>query len=261
MENKVIWITGASSGIGEALAYKYVQSKAKVILSARNWQALEKVKTQCAYPENVAILPLDLEQHGSLENKVKDAQLLFGKIDILINNGGVSQRSLALETTLEAEQKVMNIDFWGTVILTKAVLPLMIQNGGGQIVCVSSLVGKFGTKYRSTYSAAKHAIHGYFDSLRSEVYDKNIFITIVCPGFIKTNVSINAITADGSKQGTMDEAQGAGMNVNIFANKMYKAIQSRKEEVYIGGSEVMGVYLKRFVPKLFSKIIRKKKVT
>lgn len=261
MENKVVWITGASSGIGEALVYKFAAEKARLIISSRNATALEKVKQQCAHAQHITILPLDLENHASLADKAQEALKIYGKVDVLINNGGVSQRSLALETTLAAEQKVMNIDFWGTVILTKAILPAMIQNGGGQIVCVSSLVGKFGTKFRSTYAAAKHAMHGYFDSLRNEVYDKNISITIVCPGFIKTNVSINAITADGSQQGTMDAAQGAGMDANVFAQKMYKAIRAKKEEVYIGGSEVMGVYLKRFVPGLFSKIIRKKKVT
>lgn len=261
MKEKVVWITGASSGIGEALVYKFAAENARLIISSRNAAALEKVKQQSGYPERVTILPLDLENHASLADKAQEAIQVHGKIDILINNGGVSQRSLALETSLAAEQKVMNIDFWGTVILTKSVLPSMIEKGGGQIVCVSSLVGKFGTKLRSTYAAAKHALHGYFDSLRNEVYDKNIAITIVCPGFIKTNVSINAIIADGSQQGTMDAAQGAGMDVNLFARKMYKAIYSKKEEVYIGGSEVMGVYLKRFLPGLFSKIIRKKKVT
>ncbi len=261
MEGKVVWITGASSGIGEALAYKFSKEKATIIISSRNENALQQVKNKCAFPANVFILPIDLEQHATLQNKVNEALQLTEKVDILINNGGISQRSLALETTLSAEQKVMNIDFWGTVILSKALLPSMIQNGGGQIVCVSSLVGKFGTKYRSTYAAAKHALHGYFDSLRSEMYHHRIFITIVCPGFIKTNVSINAITADGSLQGTMDEAQGAGMDVTIFAEKMYKVIRAKKEETYIGGSEVMGVYVKRFFPALFSKIIRKKKVT
>ena len=260
MENKIIWITGASSGIGEALAHRFSKEKSFLILSSRNESALQKVRNECAFPEKIKILPLDLEDLDSLPKKAEQAWKIFGTIDILINNGGISQRSLALETDLSTEQKIMTVDFWGTTVLTKALLPKMIANNGGQIICVTSLVGKFGTKFRSAYSAAKHALHGYFDSLRSEV-DENIFITMVCPGFIKTNVSINAVTGNGSRQGTMDEAQSKGMSAGVFADKMYKAILYKKEEVYIGGKEVYGVYLKRFFPKLFSKIVRKQKVT
>lgn len=261
MENKIVWITGASSGIGEALAHKFSTEKSFLILSSRNESMLQKVKNECAFPDRIKILPLDLENLDSLPQKVHEAWKCFGSIDVLINNGGISQRSLALETNLETEQKIMKVDFWGTTALSKAILPKMIANKGGQIVCVTSLVGKFGTKYRSAYSAAKHALHGYLDSLRSEVFDKNISITMVCPGFIKTSVSLNAMTGDGSMQGTMDEAQQNGMSAEKFAQKMYKAILHKKEEVYIGGKEVYGVYLKRFFPKLFSKIIRKQKVT
>ena len=155
----------------------------------------------------------------------------------------------------------MRIDFWGTVVLSKSILPKMIANNGGQIVTVTSLVGKFGTKFRSSYSAAKHALHGYFDSLRSEVWYKNISVTIVCPGFINTNVSINALVGNGKNQGTMDDAQAKGMHVDVLAEKMYNAISSKKEEVYIGGKEIYGVYIKRFFPRLFSKMMRKQKVT
>lgn len=261
MENKIIWITGASSGIGEALAHQFSKEKLWLILSSRNESVLQKVKNECAFPEKIKILPLDLEDLDSLPQKADEAWKCFGKIDILVNNGGISQRSLALDTTLKTEQRVMTIDFWGTTVLSKAILPKMIENSGGQIVCVTSLVGKFGTKYRSSYAAAKHALHGYFDSLRSEVCDKNIVITMVCPGFIKTNVSLNAVTGDGSAQGTMDDAQAKGMSAEVFAQKMYKAILHKKEEVYIGGKETYGVLLKRFFPKLFSKIVRKQKVT
>ena len=261
MENKIIWITGASSGIGEALAHQFSKEKSFLILSSRNETALQKVKNECAFPDRIKILPLDLEDIVSLPQKVAEAWDCFGSVDILINNGGISQRSLALETTLETEQRIMTIDFWGTTVLSKAILPKMIANKRGHIVCVTSLVGKFGTKYRSTYAAAKHALHGYFDSLRSEVYDKNISITMVCPGFIKTNVSLNAMTGNGTTQGTMDDAQANGMNAAKFAQKMYRAILDKKEEVYIGGKEKYGVHLKRFFPKLFSKIVRNQKVT
>jgi short-subunit dehydrogenase len=155
----------------------------------------------------------------------------------------------------------MNVNFWGTVILSKAVLAQMLTQNSGSIVCISSLVGKFGTKYRSAYAASKHALHGYFDSLRIELDNPNIHIMLACPGFIKTNVTLNALTSNGSAQGTMDNAQANGMLPAECAKQIIKAIKTKKEEIYIGGKEINGVLLKRFFPKLFSKIIRKAKVT
>ena len=261
MKNKVIWITGASSGIGEALVYAYSNAGAKLIISSRNRDELYRVKANCKSPVNIHVLPLDLENTASLADKALDALRIYGHVDLLINSGGISQRSLSLETTLETEQRIMDVNFWGTVLLSKAVLPSMIRNGGGQIVCISSLTGKFGTRLRSAYSASKHALHGYFDALRSEIFDKNIFITLVCPGFIKTNVSINALTANGTPQGIMDAAQENGMPVENCAKEILKAIRQKKEEVYIGGKEVRGVLLKRFFPLQFSKYLRNAKVT
>lgn len=261
MKDQVIWITGASSGIGEALVYAYSNEGAKLIISSRNREELYRVKMAAKMMMNIHVLPLDLSETSSLNDKAADALRIFGRIDLLINCGGISQRALALDTELDTEQRIMNVNYWGTVILSKAVLPVMIANGGGQIVCISSLVGKFGTRLRSSYAASKHALHGYFDSLRSELFDKNITITIVCPGFIKTNVSINAVTGDGTPQGTMDSAQDNGMPVAECAEKIVAAIKAKKEEVYIGGKEVKGVWLKRFFPLRFSKYMRTAKVT
>ena len=261
MKNTVVWITGASSGIGEALAYNYSAKGAKLIISARNRDELFRVKMACKNPALVHVLSFDLENTEMLSQKAADAIRIFGRIDLLINSGGISQRSLAIDTTLATEERLMRINFWGTVGLSKAVLPTMIAQGGGHIVCISSLVGKFGTRLRSTYSASKHALHGYFDSLRSEVYDKNVHITIACPGYIKTNVTINALTADGTPQGSMDEAQANGMSPEACAAEIVKAIDQKKEEVYIGGKEVKGVLFKRLLPARFSKYIRKANVT
>ena len=261
MKDKVVWITGASSGIGEALVYAYDNLGAKLIISSRNRDELFRVKANCTDQNQIHILPLNLENSAELATKTAEAIQAFGKIDILINSGGISQRSLAMATDLPTEQRLMNINFWGTVILSKAVLPHMIKNKSGSIVCISSLVGKFGTRFRSAYSASKHALHGYFDSLRIEINHPNIHILLACPGFIKTNVTINALTANGEAQGTMDSAQENGMLPEIFAQKLIKAIKAKKEEVYIGGKETVGVLLKRLVPRLFSKIIRKAKVT
>lgn len=261
MKDKIVWITGASSGIGEALVYAYHAKGAKLIISSRNSDELFRVKHNCKNPINVHVLSLDLEDANSLPSKAEDALRIFGKIDILINSGGISQRSLALTTDLTTEQRLMKVNFWGTVILSKAVLTNMLASGTGSIVCISSLVGKFGTRFRSAYAASKHAIHGYFDSLRIEIDNPNIQILIACPGFIRTKVTINALTADGSAQGTMDSAQENGMDPAICAEAIIKAIGTKKEEIYIGGKETWGILLKRFFPQLFSKIIRKAKVT
>jgi short-subunit dehydrogenase len=261
LKNKIIWITGASSGIGEALCYQLNQLGAKLIISSRNREALYQVKNNCKInPLDVHVLPLDLENIDSLKELTNEAIKIFNKIDIIIHSGGVSQRSLALETELPVAQRIMNINFWGTIALSQHLLPSMLSKGSGHIVIISSLVGKFGTKFRSAYSASKHALHGYFDSLRTEI-DPNIKITIVCPGFIKTNVTINALTANGTKQNSMDDAQANGMPAEECARQIIKAILSGKEEVYIGGKEKYGVLLKRFLPKLFSRIVKKAKVT
>lgn len=261
MKNKVVWITGASSGIGEALVYAYDKMGAKLILSSRNRDELYRVKSACKSPVNIHVLPLDLENTAALDSKAEEAIRIYGHIDLLINSGGISQRSLALTTEMQTEQRLMNVNFWGTVTLSKAVIRNMINHGGGKIVCISSLVGKFGTRFRSAYSASKHALHGYFDSLRSEVFDKNIQITLVCPGFIKTQVSINALTADGSPQGTMDSGQENGMLPEECARQIVQAIQQNKEEVYIGGKEIKGIWFKRFFPLRFSRYMRTAKVT
>jgi dehydrogenase/reductase SDR family protein 7B len=261
MKNKVVWITGASSGIGEALVYAYNKLGAKLIISSRNRDELFRVKANCKDQINVHVLSLDLADGGSLPGKANDAIRIYGYIDILINSGGISQRSLALATDDSTEKRLMDVNFWGTVILSKAILPQMLAKNAGTIVCVSSLVGKFGTKLRSAYSASKHALHGYFDSLRIEIDNPNIHILLACPGFIKTNVTINALTANGNPQGTMDDAQANGMEPIVCANEIIKAIDAKKEEVYIGGKETKGVLIKRFFPKLFAKMIKKAKVT
>lgn len=261
MKNKVVWITGASSGIGEALVYELNAAGAKLIISSRNRDELFRVKQQCRNQIDVHVLSLDLENKEILPEKAEDALRIYGYIDVLINSGGISQQALALETSLATEERFMNVNFWGTVILSKAVLPQMIKRNSGTIICVSSLVGKFGTRLRSAYSASKHALHGYFESLRIELDNPNIHIMLACPGFIKTKVTINALTANGSQQGTMDDAQANGMPAGECAKQIIKAIEQKKDEVYIGGKETKGVLLKRLFPGYFAKMIKKAKVT
>ena len=259
---KTFWVTGASSGIGKALALELLNTNYKVILSARNKTALEQVKFASKNSNNAKILVLDLEKHDTFDKIVTDAIALFGKIDVVIHNGGISQRSLAKDTILEVDKKIFAINYFGTVGLTKAILPYFIKQKSGHFAVVTSVVGKIGTPLRSSYAASKHALHGFFDSLRAESFANNIKITLICPGYVQTNVSINALLGDGSKQNTMDKATKNGLTPQFVAKKILKAIKKQKEEVVIGGKlEKFSVYAKRFFPKVLSKLVRKIPVT
>lgn len=262
LKNKVVWITGASSGIGEALVYALANQSAKLIISARRKTELERVKSSCPAEAQkyIELLPLDLAQSDSLKLMTEAAIKIYGQVDLLINNGGVSQRSLAINTDNQVDRTIMEINYFGTVAITKYLLPHFIERKQGHIAVVSSLVGKFGSPYRSGYAASKHALHGFFDSLRAELYKDNIKVTMVCPGFIKTDVSVNALTENGEKLNQMDNAQANGMSADVFAKKMISAIEHEKDEVYIGGKEKYGVLLKRFLPSVFNNVLRKTKV-
>ena len=260
--DKIVWITGASSGIGEALAIELSNQNAKLILSSRKKEGLELVKNECKNPDAVKIVTLDLEDYNNLQSKANEAIAAFGRIDILVNNGGISQRSLVKETAIAVDKRIMDINYLGTVALTKAILSHFIENKCGHFVTTTSIVGKIGTPLRSSYAASKHALHGFFDSLRAENHQNNIAVTLVCPGFVNTNVSKNALTGDGTPQQKMDVATENGIQPKRFAKLMTKAIKRRKEEVYIGGfKERLAVFVKRFFPKTLSIMIRKLSVT
>ena len=259
---KIVWITGASSGIGKALALELSKQEAKIILSSRKKEDLELVKQQCKNVNDVKIITLDLEDYNNLQPKVDAAIALFGKIDILVNNGGISQRSFAKDTLISVDKRIMDINYLGTVALSKALLPHFIENKMGHFVVTTSIVGKIGTPLRSSYAASKHALHGFFDSLRAELFKDNIAVTLVCPGFVNTNVSKNALTGNGSPQQKMDVATENGIDPEHFAKLMIKVIKNKKEEAYIAGAkEKLAVFAKRFYPKLLSIMIRKLSVT
>ncbi len=259
LRKKTVWITGASSGIGEGLAYALAQMDCQLILSARNETNLLQVKANCG-SSAVALLPLDLADFGKAGDKVEKAVSFFGKIDVLINNGGISQRSLLAETAFEVDKRLIEVDYLGTVALTKALLPHFLQNKAGTFVTITSLMGKFGSPYRSGYCGAKHALHGFFDVLRMEHQQDNIQVTLICPGFIQTNVAKNALTADGSAQRHDDEATQKGMTVAVFAQKLIRAVEKEKFEVAIGGKETLGVLLKRFFPVFLHYFVLRSKV-
>ncbi len=255
-KNKVIWITGASSGIGEALVYTFTREGAKIILSSNDEPELLRVSTQCKnMGGECLVLPFDLLDTEIIKMTVEKAVKEYGSIDVLINNGGISQRSYAHETPLEIDRKIMEIDFFSYIVLTKNVLPYMLKKGSGHIAATSSITGKFGFPLRSAYAAAKHAIQGYFEALSLELRHRNIYITIVYPGRVRTNISFHALTSEGKPYGKMDKGQITGIPVEKCARIYMNAIYKRKKEVLIGGKELIMVYLKRYCPWLFNRMI------
>jgi dehydrogenase/reductase SDR family member 7B len=259
-KDQVVWITGASSGIGEALALAFHAQGAKLILSARRVDKLEQVKAACGGGDDVAVFPLDVEKITELPAQAAQALAIFGKCDILVNNAGVTQRSLAKDTKIEVEERIMRLDFLAQVALTKAVLPSMLARQSGCILTISSLAGIMGTPYRSAYSAAKHALRGYFDALRAEVHRDGIQVTMAYPGYIQTEITLHALKGDGSKFDQMGTGQQEGMPAEQCAKKILRAVERGKDEVYPGGKEVWAVYAKPLFPGLFARMIRNYKI-
>jgi short-subunit dehydrogenase len=257
--DKVAWITGASSGIGEAIALELAQAGARLVLSSRRVEELERVRENTRLPEDrVLVLPLDVTQFELANEKAAQIIDKFGRIDIMVHNAGVSQRSRVLDTSLEVYRRILNIDFLSTVALTKAVLPAMIQQQSGQFIVISSVAGKLGTPMRSGYAAAKHALHGFYDSLRAEVHDDNIRVLVVCPGYIRTQISVNALDKKGGKHGQMDENQAQGMPADECARSIMKAVVDDRKEVYIGGmKEGAAIFFRKFWPSFLFKMVRK----
>lgn len=257
MGGTTVWITGASSGIGAALARAWAKAGARLILSARRVDRLHAVRGACGLDEaRCLVLPLDLAKTDALPVHAERAWSHFDGIDILVNNGGVSQRSLALETAQEVTETILRVNFMAAVTLTTAIVPRMIERGGGRVVVVSSIMGKFGAPKRSSYCASKHALHGYFDALRAETARQGLGVTLVCPGYIQTEISTHAYAADGSEHGKMDPGQAKGMSADDCAARILKAVARGTDELSIGGKETWGVMAKRFVPGLLNRIMR-----
>jgi short-subunit dehydrogenase len=259
---QVVWITGASSGIGEALAHEFARQGAQLVLSARRGDVLETVRGRCANADRHTVLPLDMTQTAALPAHAASVLEKHGRVDVLINNAGISQRSLVKDTALTVDRQIMELDFFGPVALTKAVLPAMLKQGSGQLAAVSSIVGLVATPYRSAYAAAKHAITGFYDALRAEVHDAGIAVSVLYPGFVRSNVSLAALTGDGSPHGALDPAQETAMPADVFARRAVAALAARKERIIIaGGRERLGVALGRISPALLARTIRRVKVT
>ncbi len=261
-QGQIVWITGASSGIGEAVAYEMAQAGACLILSARRANELERVKQACVgfglSAEDVFVLPLDVTDEVKLPDVVKQAHAFKGRIDMLYNNAGISQRSLCIDTDMATYRRLFEVDVFGQIALTKLVLPIMIDQGKGHIAVTASVAGKIGVQQRTGYCAAKHAMMGFFDALRAEMSSAGIFVTTITPGYIRTAISENAITGDGKTFGKMDDNIKGGMDVKSCARVIMRGFHARKREIPVGeGKEMQALWLKRFLPNILFKMVER----
>lgn len=260
-KDKVVFITGGSSGIGESLARQFHERGARLVLASNEPEELDRVKDELGGGDRIVTQYLDLSDIDAIEELVKEAYSRFGHVDVLVNNGGISQRSLVKDTSMETYKRIMNIDFLGHVAVTRAVLPSMLERKSGHIVVTSSVTGRIGAPLRSGYAAAKHALHGFFDTLRAEVHADNIKVTVVCPTSVRTNISYNAVTGDGKQYGRMSDHLDKGLTAGEAAARIIKAMNQGKEEVIIGDDFIKhAILVKRLFPGLFSTILRKAKV-
>jgi len=258
----VVWITGASSGIGEALAVQYASAGSSLVLSARQQTELERVREVCveqgAFADSIMVLPLDVTKFDSMPVAVDAVVRKFGSVDILINNAGISQRSLFVDTDISVYQTIFAVDVMGPIALTKLVLPIMLNKGKGHIVVTSSIAGKMGVPYRTGYCAAKHAVIGFFDSLRAELHDTGVQVSCILPGFVRTGISEQAVTGDGSVFGVTDVNIQGGMDPNECARQIIRNLDKGKSEFSVSqGMEKHALWLNRAFPGLIRKMSHK----
>ncbi|QIC75506.1 SDR family NAD(P)-dependent oxidoreductase [Acinetobacter indicus] len=261
LTGKVVWITGASSGLGKALAKECALQGADVILTARRYEELEKVRVTLLNPERHVSVCADITDESQVRHAYAQMLAAKGRIDWLINNAGLSQRALIQDTTMQTERAIMEVDYFSQVFLTKTVLPTFIAQKSGRIAFVSSVAGLLGTQYRASYSAAKAAIHMWANSLRAEVAQDGVEVSVIFPGFVKTNVSFNALNGEGKPQGHQDEAIENGLEPDLFAQTTVSALLAGEEYIVVGGAkEKLGVWVSRLSPSTLYKMIRKMKV-
>jgi dehydrogenase/reductase SDR family protein 7B len=251
-DGKVVWITGASSGIGECLVYSFIKRGATVIASSNEPDELERVKKNCGDSSSKVIcVPFDLSDTSVIEKIVDEQLAKTGKIDYLLNIGGISHRSIIEETPLWLDRKIMEINYFGTIALTKAVLPFMIKQKSGHVLATSSISGRFGFPLRSAYSASKQALHGFFETLFIENKKYNIRSSVIIPGRVRTKISFRALDAEGKEQGKMDPGLAKGIKPEKAAETIIRGIIRNKREILVGGSELIMLFIRRYLPWLF----------
>lgn len=261
-EHKTVLITGASSGIGKALAEGIAANGTKLILAARRLEELAKTKSICeAKGASCTVLFLDIADAKSIEDFVLAIKQNHTHIDVLINNAGISQRSQAEETPISVDRKIMEVNFFGQVSLTKSLWPLLLESTKANIVLISSVVGTFGFPQRSAYSASKHALEGFFESWLLENKHPNVFFTTVSPGRIKTNISFSALKSDGTPHATMDEGQAKGISAEVCAQKIIKGLLKNKRKIYVAKGELVLVILRKYLPFIYFSLVKKLKLS
>jgi len=256
--NKPVWITGASSGIGKALAHELSNRGAHVILSARSTEKLQAIKTKLSHPEKAEVVTLDMLDEEAVQTAALEIQSRYPNLFMLINNAGRSQRSKVIDTDYSVYKDLMRLNYFSVVNLTKSILPTLYKNKTGHIITLSSVAGKLGAPQRSGYAASKHALHGFFDCLRSEAWHSGVIVTLICPGFVNTPIAHNAVAGDGKALGKSDPDNANGMSPDYVAKAICDAAEKKKEEVLLGGKELMGITIKRFFPGLLRSILKKK---
>src|ERR1051326_1643983 len=251
-----IWITGASSGIGEALALAFHQAGAKLILSARREEELKRVQAACGGESNTRVLLLDVTDAQALTEKTRQALAMVGGVDILVLNAGITQRSRTRETDESVYRRLMEVNFFGPEAMARALLPSMLAQKSGHIAVISSVAGKFGVPMRSGYSATKFALHGFFEALRAEEERNGIHVTMVCPGYIRTQISLSALRGDGRRHAKIDSELAHGMPVEECARQILRGVARKKKEIVVAAArEKTLVYMKRFFPDLLARMI------
>jgi dehydrogenase/reductase SDR family member 7B len=261
-ENKVVWITGASSGIGESLVYEFVRRGARVIASSNDLTGLSRVKEACdSKSEMVHCVPFDLSDTSGIEEITSRQISIFGKIDFLLNIGGISQRARIEETPLWLDRKIFEINYFGTIAVTKAVLPYMIRQKSGHILATSSISGRFGFPLRSAYSASKQALHGFFETLYLENKSSNIRTSVIIPGRVNTSISFHALNPEGKEHGQLDDGLAKGISPDKAAKIIIRGIERDKREILVGRSELLLLHIRRYLPWLFFRIADKIKST
>jgi dehydrogenase/reductase SDR family member 7B len=253
LTGKTVWITGASSGLGEALAHRFAREGARLLLSARRADRLSAV-ARATNAREAEILPLDLGDFAALPEKVDAALARMGHIDVMVHNAGVGQRALVTESSFAVDRQLMDVNFLGPVALTKALLPSMLAAGGGSFVVISSVLGLMSVKRRATYCASKHALHGYFNALRAELDEQKLRVLIVCPGHIDSEFSQQALQADGSAHGIDESNSRTGLSPAACADQTVRALLRGQAEIYPAKWETLGVYLNRLSPSLMRSV-------
>lgn len=253
--DKTVWITGASSGIGEALVNAFTKGGSRVIASSNDEAGLTRVAESCyAMKGSITTVPFDLSETAGIEETVADIIKKEGRIDMLLNIGGISQRALIIDTPIWLDRRIMEINYFGTIALTKAVLPYMISNGGGHIVATSSISGRFGFPLRSAYSASKQALHGFFETLLLEHKADNIRVSVLIPGRVRTNISLHALTSSGTEHGKLDEGLATGITPEKAAQQILRGLRRNRREILVGSSELLMLKIRKYMPALFFRI-------